>query len=134
MFVCCGVFFFFKGYGDHRNLPVLTHSFPTRRSSDRADQGALPQPGMVGWQLLFALAGRGDEAPGFPPWLGRGWRRIGRRGACSATRRSRGGICRSEEHTSELQSLMRISYAVFCLNKKKHTEITNKRRKNKRQH
>src|SRR3546814_10478969 len=27
---------------------------------------------------------------------------------------------RSEEHTSELQSLMRISYAVFCLNKKKH--------------
>src|SRR3546814_3530897 len=29
---------------------------------------------------------------------------------------------RSEEHTSELQSLMRISYAVFCLNKKKHTK------------
>src|SRR3546814_6136496 len=32
-------------------------------------------------------------------------------GACSG--------CRSEEHTSELQSLMRISYAVFCLQKKK---------------
>src|SRR3546814_7279074 len=30
-----------------------------------------------------------------------------------------GGMDRSEEHTSELQSLMRISYAVFCLNKKK---------------
>src|SRR3546814_2035945 len=29
---------------------------------------------------------------------------------------------RSEEHTSELQSLMRISYAVFCLKKKKYTE------------
>src|SRR3546814_3326770 len=29
---------------------------------------------------------------------------------------------RSEEHTSELQSLMRISYAVFCLNKNKHTK------------
>src|SRR3546814_1760969 len=29
--------------------------------------------------------------------------------------------CRSEEHTSELQSLMRISYAVFCLKKKKTT-------------
>src|SRR3546814_4949422 len=28
-------------------------------------------------------------------------------------------VCRSEEHTSELQSLMRISYAVFCLKKKK---------------
>src|SRR3546814_9531543 len=31
------------------------------------------------------------------------------------------GSARSEEHTSELQSLMRISYAVFCLKKKKHT-------------
>src|SRR3546814_1857885 len=29
-------------------------------------------------------------------------------------------IARSEEHTSELQSLMRISYAVFCLKQKKH--------------
>src|SRR3546814_10418076 len=29
--------------------------------------------------------------------------------------------CRSEEHTSELQSLMRISYAVFCLKKKNYT-------------
>src|SRR3546814_6186306 len=29
---------------------------------------------------------------------------------------------RSEEHTSELQSLMRISYAVFCLKKKKHKQ------------
>src|SRR3546814_3663866 len=33
---------------------------------------------------------------------------------------------RSEEHTSELQSLMRISYAVFCLKKKKNTKTTNK--------
>src|SRR3546814_10576486 len=31
-------------------------------------------------------------------------------------------IVRSEEHTSELQSLMRISYAVFCLKKKKNKE------------
>src|SRR3546814_4751865 len=30
---------------------------------------------------------------------------------------------RSEEHTSELQSLMRISYAVFCLKKKNNTKI-----------
>src|SRR3546814_2592889 len=34
-------------------------------------------------------------------------------------------LARSEEHTSELQSLMRISYAVFCLKKKK-TKHTNK--------
>src|SRR3546814_9520391 len=35
-----------------------------------------------------------------------------------------GGVlfARSEEHTSELQSLMRISYAVFCLKKKKHID------------
>src|SRR3546814_3118632 len=31
-------------------------------------------------------------------------------------------LARSEEHTSELQSLMRISYAVFCLQKKKNTK------------
>src|SRR3546814_1501961 len=31
-------------------------------------------------------------------------------------------VGRSEEHTSELQSLMRISYAVFCLKKKKRTD------------
>src|SRR3546814_3598033 len=44
-------------------------------------------------------------------------------------------IGRSEEHTSELQSLMRISYAVFCLKKKKQIKtrkcmITNNTRKN----
>src|SRR3546814_10508559 len=33
-----------------------------------------------------------------------------------------GGVPRSEEHTSELQSLMRISYAVFCLKKKKNNK------------
>src|SRR3546814_10539771 len=33
-------------------------------------------------------------------------------------------LVRSEEHTSELQSLMRISYAVFCLQKKTKTRIT----------
>src|SRR3546814_2239374 len=32
-------------------------------------------------------------------------------------------LIRSEEHTSELQSLMRISYAVFCLKKKKQTQL-----------
>src|SRR3546814_3090192 len=36
---------------------------------------------------------------------------------------ARSVVGRSEEHTSELQSLMRISYAVFCLKKKKHKQI-----------
>src|SRR3546814_17465063 len=59
---------------------------------------------------------------------GRG-RRAGLLGQCAAgfhRRRTRGQLRRfrhpdrrSEEHTSELQSLMRISYAVFCLKKKK---------------
>src|SRR3546814_8036608 len=44
-------------------------------------------------------------------------------------RETRGGFAvgraRSEEHTSELQSLMRISYAVFCLKKKKNNHSTN---------
>src|SRR3546814_6514394 len=40
--------------------------------------------------------------------------------ACSMATDSAG--CRSEEHTSELQSLMRISYAVFCLKKKKQKD------------
>src|SRR3546814_7751845 len=61
------------------------------------------------------------------------------RGACRGWRRSfpyaaahrwncpiRNTFHRSEEHTSELQSLMRISYAVFCLKKKKIIhQITN---------
>src|SRR3546814_1144215 len=43
-------------------------------------------------------------------------------------------VHRSEEHTSELQSLMRISYAVFCLKKKKKSynkQITNNQKTNK---
>src|SRR3546814_3199811 len=49
----------------------------------------------------------------------------GARGAGRRCGQGRPGGRRSEEHTSELQSLMRISYAVFCLKKKKkHT--TNK--------
>src|SRR3546814_7054675 len=39
--------------------------------------------------------------------------------AAEKRRRRKRGKLRSEEHTSELQSLMRISYAVFCLKKKK---------------
>src|SRR3546814_7211109 len=48
----------------------------------------------------------------------RAWRKFARRGEPLVERRS-------EEHTSELQSLMRISYAVFCLNKKNEIHLTN---------
>src|SRR3546814_9045197 len=42
-----------------------------------------------------------------------------------------GGYLRSEEHTSELQSLMRISYAVFCLKKKQSEKLNNNKHKHK---
>src|SRR3546814_7731431 len=55
--------------------------------------------------------------------------RIERRGVLIAEELAIGGIqnadsqsMRSEEHTSELQSLLRISYAVFCLNKKNNIQ------------
>src|SRR3546814_6315168 len=50
----------------------------------------------------------GSAAPGRLPGLREGLRRLALRAR----------LTRSEEHTSELQSLMRISYAVFCLQKK----------------
>src|SRR3546814_8048339 len=63
--------------------------------------------------------GRGGGAGG-----DRGARRADRRTHRAPPDRDRKRQGRSEEHTSELQSLMRISYAVFCLKKKKTT--TNK--------
>src|SRR3546814_7655658 len=83
--------------------------------------------------------GRSGNWVGRPGWVDRGWvDRAGRAGGSSRPRRGSGrlgmeidGVAvsryragepvaagRSEEHTSELQSLMRISYAVFCLKKK----------------
>src|SRR3546814_8577847 len=46
-------------------------------------------------------------------------------GAIDTRQAGRCGDTRSEEHTSELQSLMRISYAVFCLNKKQQYNHNN---------
>src|SRR3546814_1345618 len=50
-------------------------------------------------------------------------RSCGKQGSQKAGFHSSSSFCRSEEHTSELKSLMRIPYAVFCLKKKtiKHT-------------
>src|SRR3546814_2547507 len=46
--------------------------------------------------------------------------------------RSSTGTSRSEEHTSELQSLMRISYAVFCLKKKKNQNSSKKQNRSRK--
>src|SRR3546814_9901720 len=50
---------------------------------------------------------------------------------CRASEIDAASVLRSEEHTSELQSLMRISYAVFCLKKKKTTEQTQRTKKHR---
>src|SRR3546814_3885963 len=50
--------------------------------------------------------------------LSTGMRSARNRASAAATSRLQVSSFRSEEHTSELQSLMRISYAVFCLKKK----------------
>src|SRR3546814_5314892 len=52
----------------------------------------------------------------------RWWREHGKE--ASKDKKKRQPNRRSEEHTSELQSLMRISYAVFCLKKKTHSSLT----------
>src|SRR3546814_4997077 len=68
---------------------------------------------------------RADEyrLQGRPPdHLGHTVKRLGHEGGDTGVlppRSTWGPMTRSEEHTSELQSLMRISYAVFCLKKKK---------------
>src|SRR3546814_8566629 len=64
--------------------------------------------------------GRGSRRHGESPRARRRSRRDDAPTA-AADRRPTGSL-RSEEHTSELQSLMRISYAVFCLKKKKNNE------------
>src|SRR3546814_8640256 len=56
--------------------------------------------------------------------LVRPWRQARAAGGADARGRLRSHRPRSEEHTSELQSLMRISYAVFCLKKKKQQQLT----------
>src|SRR3546814_7895396 len=114
-------------------LYLLTHSFPTRRSSDLFNliQGDGPGVGT-------ALA----QHPGIDMVSFTGSTRAGIQVAKNAAdtvkrvHQELGGkspnvilegapldkaIPRSDEHTSELQSLMRISYAVFCLNKKKES-------------
>src|SRR3546814_19778871 len=101
------VYLLFKGYGDHRELHVLTHSCPTRRSSDLATTAPAGEVRVVflGDSITAGYGLEVDQA--FPALVGQALDRE-----------------RSEEHTSELQSLMRISYAVFCLKKKKTNSHT----------
>src|SRR3546814_10118101 len=108
---------------------VLTNVVPTRRASDHFDDGPSHLhyliPSGIGWLLrvrpeLFAAVARcwrvglvvGMAAFAFVAWVEGTW---------PGDTPAPDGVAawRSEEHTSELQSLMRISYAVFCFQKKK---------------
>src|SRR3546814_8738321 len=66
--------------------------------------------------LVVVIAGRRDELRRDVRRIRSGLRHGGRRE--QQGRQQAAGQARSEEHTSELQSLMRISYAVFCWKKK----------------
>src|SRR3546814_3137107 len=78
------------------------------RGSVAAESGGVAEKSGSGGEKSGTRAGVGWLRC---PFLGRHWRKKRQR--------------RSEEHTSELQSLMRISYAVFCLKKKNNTTSTN---------
>src|SRR3546814_5547881 len=73
--------------------------------------------------FLIVAADPAEAAHRFATFAGRRFREED--GGLFAIGLDRGRITRSEEHTSELQSLMRISYAVFCLKKKKTSPTHN---------
>src|SRR3546814_10243962 len=72
------------------------------------------------YTTLFRSPSRAPSRPGRSP---RNCCTGGPRRRCSCRCREHRPSPRSEEHTSELQSLMRISYAVFCLQKKKKNKL-----------
>src|SRR3546814_8441095 len=119
----------------------MTHSFPTRRSSDlnpiyRKLYFKLSEKVIYFCHARARPCGRGLVAEPGKLALGVAFRRrlaVGDRCTAVALTRKPGGD-RSEEHTSELQSLMRISYAVFCLKKKKNTKIIHKTGNHNTQH
>src|SRR3546814_6023843 len=108
----------FVCYVDHRDLKLLTHSFPRRRSSDLTRPTFfISSSGMWKTRLKASTSSRVTRPSALESL------------APSTMTPMVKAIClvpsaRSEEHTSELQSLMRISYAVFRLQKKKKTRNT----------
>src|SRR3546814_4482103 len=116
--------FFFKLYGAHRDLHVLTHAFPTRRSSDLVNG----HKGCSQFRtVVTGIPAHSSETEQGVSAVEIAARLTGSIAAMRAENRRRAAPDspfsppRSEEHTSELQSLMRISYAVFCLKKKNIT-------------
>src|SRR3546814_7803160 len=119
----------------NRHPPGLNrtaHPFPTRRSSDLRNEGAPPgePPGEpIGERI--AVSGRVLDEAGRPQphtlvevWQANAAGRYVHKTDQHDAPLDPNFFGRSEEHTSELQSLMRISYAVFCLKTKTMTSTT----------
>src|SRR3546814_5141575 len=87
----------------------------------RAPRDAGQQSDAAVPQALTVRADRVDRSALYLALAGFTFRSIAKRNAIRESDAMAGD--RSEEHTSELQSLMRISYAVFCLKKKRETDI-----------
>src|SRR3546814_5727480 len=86
----------------------------------RVDDGFVAANGVERGAMTLIDAERGEALyAAMPPGIEVSGGSAGNTAAGLAALGSRAGYIRSEEHTSELQSLMRISYAVFCLKKKK---------------
>src|SRR3546814_10578447 len=107
----------------HLDLNELYLAFPTRRSS-ALGSSSLPvfstTPSF--WAAPFCL--ERAQAPSPPSSLGLTGRASAR--ACSVSTGRLQPLHRSEEHTSELKSRMRSSYAVFCLKKKNSRTLNTK--------
>src|SRR3546814_10842408 len=131
MFFLC-VFFFFERYSAHRDLHVLTHSFPTPRSSDLASGWSRTPPSRPRPGACRTPAWSGSRTPSTRSCVSarRYGDRSGRRSTIFSPPPAVDAVKRSEEHTSELQSLMRISYSVFCLKKKKNAKTYTTERTN----
>src|SRR3546814_8211358 len=89
------------------------------QSSDAAIEGDIEAASMFSIIAVFSMICMMAETLAWPV----AWRcaRLERTSATCARQIASLASSRSEEHTSELQSLMRISYAVFCLKTKKNT-------------
>src|SRR3546814_4834908 len=94
-----------------------------RQQGDRLNHRAMPDP--IVRALGRCRANPSEASANYNRMDGSGWHGAQdyRRERLLARFGSGGRAGRSEEHTSELQSLMRISYAVFCLKKKKHETV-----------
>src|SRR3546814_3288509 len=123
--VClCDIFFFLMIRRPPKSTrPDTLFPYPTLCRSGYVESAAI---GLVAARFAAAeLAGRALPPPPPPPETALG-ALLGHitGGADAASYQPMNVNFRSEEHTSELQSLMRISYAVFCLKKKKTIKAT----------